>query len=222
MAAAVTSTRSRGRIGAWMGIVFVVLFVVGFGVFSTPSSNNASHTAQWQHWWADSGHRTQAIIGTYLMVLGLLAFVAFLWALRSRLGDGGGLAKSFGMLFTGVALVGVMVRATIPGAKVFGSTPVPGSDFARLFDQIGFAVLLVAGALAAGLFVIVASHSARQGGALPGWLTIAGYIVGVLQIIAAFFIPFLLFLLWVLIVSIVLIRHRDGAAAGSPPPVSGS
>jgi len=216
---ATTETRSRGRIGAWMGIVFVVLFVVGFGVFTTPSSNNASHTGQWQRWWLDSGHRAQAIIGTYLMVLALLAFVAFLWALYSRLSEGGGLALLFGMLFTTVALIAVMVRATIPGANVFGNTPVPSGDFARQFDQIGFAVLLVAGALAAGLFVIIASHLARRDEALPGWLTIAGYVVGALQIIAAFFIPFLLFLLWVLIVSIVLLRRqaRSGGAAASTP-----
>jgi hypothetical protein len=105
-----------------------------------------------------------------------------------------------------------MVRVSIPGAKQFGSTPVPaGGDLARQFDQIGFALLLVAGALAAGLFVGMASHLARRSGTLPGWLTIAGYVVAVLQLVASFFFPFLLFLLWVLVASIVLLRRATRA-----------
>jgi hypothetical protein len=205
------SSSKYSRLGAWMGIVFVVLFVVGFALFSTPSSDNASHTVQWQRWWLDSGHRTTAVIGTYLLVLSLLAFIWFLWSLRARLGDGGGVAFSFGTLFATVALVAVMVRAAIPGANVFGNAPVPTGDLARQFDNMGFGLLLVVGALSAGIFVIVASHLAREHGVLPGWLTIAGYVVGVLQLLSAFFFPFLLFLLWVLIAAIVLVRRPEGA-----------
>jgi hypothetical protein len=48
-------------------------------------------------------------------------------------------------------------------------------------------------------------------------LTIAGYVVAVLQLVAAFFVPFLLFPLWVLIVSIVLLRRRAPATAPTAP-----
>jgi hypothetical protein len=204
-----TSAR-RSRLGAWMGVAFVVLLVVGFMVFSTPTNNK--DTAKWQRWWTDSGHRTAAIIGAYLMVLAALAFVGFIWSLRRRLPDSGGLMVTFGSLFAGVVLVSTMVRATIPGSKQFGSTPLPAgasaADLARQFDQIGFGLLLVAGALAAGAFTAVASYSARQHAILPGWLTMAGYVVAVLQLAAAFFFPFLVFVLWVLVVSIVLLRHE--------------
>jgi hypothetical protein len=202
-----------GRVGAWMGIAFVVLFVVGFIVFPTPSSNKAKDTAKWQAWWNDSGHRTAAVIGAYLMVLGVLAFVWFAWSLRARLqdrdrlGDLGGLMFTFASLFAGIAMVSGLVRASIPGAKQFGSTPVPAGDFARQFDQIGFGLLLVAGALCAGAFVAVASLLARRSATLPGWLTTAGYVVAVLQLVAAFFLPFILFPLWVLVASILLVRR---------------
>src|SRR5450759_3144147 len=56
------------RVGTWMGIAFVVLFVAGFGAIHTPSDNK--NTAQWARWWTDSGHRAGAIVGAYLMVLG--------------------------------------------------------------------------------------------------------------------------------------------------------
>jgi hypothetical protein len=199
----------QGRVGASMGVAFVVLFVVGFIVFSTPTNNK--DTAKWQGWWADSGHRTAAIIGAYLMVLAALAFVGFIWSLRRRVPDSGGLMITFGSLFAAVVMVSTMVRATIPGSKQFGSTPLPAgalaADFARQFDQIGFGLLLVAGALTAGAFTAVASHSARRHAILPGWLTMAGYVVAVLQLAGALFLPFVVFVLWVLVVSIVLLRH---------------
>jgi hypothetical protein len=104
-------------------------------------------------------------------------------------------------------MVSTMVRTTIPGGKQFGGVAVPPGEFSRQFDQIGFALLLVAGALAAGMFTGVASYLARGSGTLPGWLTGAGYVVAVLQLAAALFFPFALFPLWVLIASIVLVRR---------------
>ncbi len=196
------------RVGPWMGIAFVVLFVAGFIVFPTPT--NGKDTAKWARWWTDSGHRTAAIIGAYLMVLGLLAFVWFMWGLNQRFRDRGGMMITFGTLFVTLALVSALVRAAIAGGKQFGETPVPpGADFSREFDQIGFGVLLVAGALAAGAFTATASYLARRDAILPGWLTMAGYVVAALQLVASFFFPFLLFPLWVLIVSIVLLRRAS-------------
>src|SRR6266567_2734939 len=197
------TSRGLGRVGAWMGIAFVVLFVVGFISFPTP--DNDKHTAEWVRWWTDSGHRVGAIIGAYLMVVGALAFVWFASSLRDRLGEGSGLMLTFGSIFAAVALVSSMVRATIPGAKAFGDVPVPVGDFARQFNQIGMGLLLVAGALAAGLFVALTSYLASRTGVLPGWLCVAGYVVAALQLVAALFLPFVLFFLWVLVAAIVLV-----------------
>jgi hypothetical protein len=209
------SSRRLGRVGTWMGIAFVVLFVVGFITFSTPDDNK--NTAQWARWWTDSGHRASAIIGAYLITLGVLAFVWFAWALRERVGEGGGLMFTFASIFAAIALVSTLVRAAIPGGKVFGETPVPaGGDLARQFDNIGFGALLVAGALAAGVFVALASYLASRSEALPGWLTVAGYVVAALQLVATFFFPFILFFVWVLIAAIVLVRR------GAPASVTNS
>jgi hypothetical protein len=197
-----------------MGIVFVVLFVVGFLSFPTPDDDK--HTAEWVRWWTDSGHRVGAIVGTYLTVLGVLAFVWFASTLRDRLGEGSGLMLTFGSIFAAMALVSSMIRATIPGAKVFGDVPVPVGDFARQFNQIGMGLLLVAGALAAGLFTVLASYAASRKGALPAWLCVAGYVVAALQLVAALFLPFALFLLWVLIAAIVLVSRNRSTVTASP------
>jgi hypothetical protein len=79
--------------------------------------------------------------------------------------------------------------------------------------------LLVAGALAAGAFTATASYLARRDAILPGWLTIAGYVVAVLQLAAALFLPFALFPLWILVVSIVLLSRAsrvDTRVPGAP------
>ncbi|HZR14810.1 MAG TPA: hypothetical protein VFC33_16345 [Acidimicrobiia bacterium] len=201
-----------------MGVVFVVLFVAGFMVFSTPSSNK--DTAKWQRWWTDGGHRVTAVIGAYLIVLGVLAFVWFLWSLRDRLADGGGPMLTFGTLFVAMVLVSTLLRAAIPGAKMFGNVPVPSGDLARQFDNLGFGLLLVAGALSAGAFTAFASYAARREAVLPSWLTAAGYVVAVLQLIAGIFFPFVLFVLWVLVVSIVLLRRGATAEAAAPVTVA--
>ena len=195
------------RVGAWMGIAFVVLFVAGFLAFPTPSDNK--DTAKWERWWTDSGHRAGAVVGAYLMVLGLLAFVWFMWSLNRRLHERGGMMITFGSLFVAFAMISAVVRASIAGAKQFGDVPVPSGDFARQFDQIGFGLLLVAGALTAAAFVATASYLVRRDGILPGWLTIAGYVVAVLQLAAALFLPFILFVLWVLIASIFLLLRAS-------------
>jgi hypothetical protein len=197
-----------------MGIVAVVFFVAGFLAFPAPDDD--TKTLQWARFWQDSGHRVGAIIGAYLMVVGLLAFVWFASGLRDRLGEGSGLVLTFGSIFAAVGLVSVMLRASIPGAKQFGDTPLPGGVLAQQLDQAGFALLLVAGALAAGLFTVLASYAASRSGALPAWLCIAGYVVGALQVLAALFFPFALFFLWVLIASIVLVSRSRGTVTASP------
>jgi hypothetical protein len=208
------------RVGPWMGIAFFVLFVVGFVVIPTP--DKGTDTAKWARWWTDSGHRAGAVVGAYLMVLGVLAFVWFMWGLNQRLREPSGVMITFGSLFVGLALVSALIRAAIPGGKVFGDTPVPaGADLARQFDNTGFAVLLVAGALAAGAFTATASYAARRDAILPGWLTIAGYVVAVLQLAAGLFFPFVLFPLWVLVVSIVLLRRTAHVGTAEPATTAG-
>jgi hypothetical protein len=198
-----------------MGIAFVVLFVAGFVLFNTP--NKGTDTAKWANWWNDSGHRTTAVIGTYLIVLGLIAFVWFAASLRERFQTGGGLLLTFASIFATVGFVAILVRATIPGNKTFGGnngTPVPhGADLARQLDGLGFGILFLAGGLALGVFIFLVSNLARRDGTLPGWFTVAGYVVAVLQLAAAFFFPFVLAILWVLITAILLVRHQAPAGA---------
>jgi hypothetical protein len=202
-----------------MGIAFVVLFVGGFIVFAGPNTtgNAANNTVKWNAWWTHSDHRTAAIIGAYMMVVGVLAFVWFACSLQQRLRDrvDGMMMVAFASLFAALALSSALIRAAIPGGKVFGSLSVPGGNLPEQLDNIGMALLLVAGALSAGAFVASACHAARRSVVFPAWLTISGYVVAIAQLAGAFFFPFALFPLWVLATSIVLLIRDAKFAAGS-------
>jgi hypothetical protein len=198
-----------GRFGPWMGIAFVVLFVAGFLTFTTPD-NDASQ-AKWDGWWNSGSHRAAAIVGAYLMVLGALAFVGFMWNLCQRFRARGGMATTFGGLFVALASVSALIRAAIPGGKQFGSMDVPTGGWANQFDNIGQGLLLVAGSLSAGAFLIAASYWSQRFSVLPNWLSVSGYVVGVLQLAGALFFPFVLFPIWVLVTSILLMT-RDAKA----------
>ncbi len=198
-------TERPGRLGPWLGIAFVVLFVAGFLTFNTPDTDASQ--AKWVAWWDSSSHRATALVATYLIVLSTVAFVVFMWNLGQRFREHAGVPTTFGTLFVAMALVSTLMRAAIPGGKQFGSLKVPSGDFASQFDNIGQGLLLVPGAISAGAFLIAASYWARRYGVLPNWLTISGYVVGVLQLAAAVFFPFVLFPIWVLVTSIVLLRR---------------
>ena len=117
------------RVGAWMGIAFVVLFVAGFLAFPTPSDNK--DTAKWERWWTDSGHRAGAIVGAYLMVLGLLAFVWFMWSLNRRLHERGGMMITFGSLFVAFAMISALVRRLDCGREAVRGRARPVGRFCR-------------------------------------------------------------------------------------------
>ena len=208
------TTRASSVTARWAmiaGIAFVVLFVIGFLV--SADTPDPDERLQWRRWYFDSGHRTSAVVGMYLMLLGVLAFVWFLAGLRHRLAEGNAsdtlvsLGFGAGLVFAILAMAGVVARSAVPAGNVLVDQSLPGGDIAQQLEGLGLGTLLLPGALAAGVFVAAASAACRQIGALPAWLTIAGFVVAVLQLIGVFFIPFALFVLWVLVAAIVLLAR---------------
>jgi hypothetical protein len=111
------------------------------------------------------------------------------------------------LVFAILAMAGVIARSAVPAGNALVDQSLPAGDIAQQLEGLGFGTLLIPGALAAGVFVAAASAACRQVGALPAWLTIAGFVVAVLQLIGVFFLPFALFVLWVLVASIVLLAR---------------
>jgi hypothetical protein len=83
------------RYGAATGIIFLILFGVGFSVFAGDAPDTNAPAEEWATWYGDHESRIQT--GLTLVGVGLFFFVWFLGSLRSALavaeGGGGRLAS---------------------------------------------------------------------------------------------------------------------------------
>jgi len=199
---------SRWSPGA--GIVFVVLWVVVFAITSgSPETGDSDNKIL--SYYASSGHRTRDIVGLFLVLAASLFFIWFLSVLRTRLlaaeGRAGGLtAAAFG---AGLANVVLWFAA----AATFVSPSLARSDTSkfqldpntyRMLNDLGFA-LLFGGTTIAVVLVVATALLSRRTGLLPTWLTWLSFVVAVTLLAAFVFFPILIFLGWVLVVSVVLV-----------------
>jgi hypothetical protein len=156
-------------------------------------------------------------IGGFLSVLSILAFIWFLGALWARLRRHEDEPSWLSLAAFGSGLAGAAVVMASGGwpLAVFRIEEGLDPQIARyLFDagNFSFATFWVA---LAGLLLTTSVVSLRDG-ALPRWLGWAGLVVAITLLVAnAFwagpsglvFIPYVLFWLWLIITSIVLIRR---------------
>jgi len=223
-ASSTTSTgnaRSGLRWGGISGIVFVVLFVVGFLMTTDTPDGNASNR-EWLKYFRDSGNRRMLVIGALIFAVALIGFLVFLGVLRERLRNAAPgaewvatVAFASGIAFVAAVVVFALGQGSVAAGVQFGDNPVPrDADIMRTLTSVGFGAMLVFGAASAGLLVITTSVAGGRAGLLSRWLVVTGYVVGVIVIVGGLiFFPFVLFVLWVLAVSIVMLRGSGAAAA---------
>jgi hypothetical protein len=221
-ATSVGNTRTGLRVGGIAAIVFAVLFVVGFLLVSDTPEGDESNL-KWVRYYADSDNRRMIIIGAIVFALAALAFLVFLGVLRERLRSAmagaewvGTTAFASGLLFVAMLAVAALGTASVAASVEFGDAPVVrDADVLRTFESLGMGALVLFGAAAAGLLIIMSSVAAGPSALFPRWLVVAGYIAGVIVLVGGlFFIPLVLFVLWMLVVGIVMLRGSGAAAAG--------
>jgi hypothetical protein len=206
------------------GIVFVVLFVAGMMVLNLPDTDDP--LPKFQSFYDDSGNRAQIIIAGYLLMLSSVFFLWFLSSLRARLlaveGPSGRLTSIvFG---GGVVFVALMLAATgcfifIAGEISFGDVKNINPELMRVLPDLGYPLLLLGGMFAAIAMIDAASVLIVRTAVLPKWIGWYGFVAAVGLLFSAFFIPVILFVLWVLFVSIALLR-RSGVEFTEPRPAS--
>jgi len=216
------STRSGLRAGGIAAIVFAVLFVVGFLLVSDTPEGDESNL-KWLRYYADSDNRRMIVIGAIVLALAAVAFLVFLGVLRERLRNAapgaewvGTTAFASGLLFVAMLAVATLGTASVSASVQFGDNPVVrDADVLRTFESLGIGALVLFGAAAAGLLIITTSIAGGRAALLPRWLVVAGYIAGVIVLLGGlFFIPLVLFVLWMLVVGIVMLRGPGAAATG--------
>lgn len=204
------------------GIVYVVLFIIGFSL-AEGSPQASDPDSDFVSYYADSGNRTQEIVAFFLIVLAALAFLKFVAHLRGRLkavesephslstlAFGAGIASA--TLLMAAVSIGIGPSFTRADSDQFTIDP----DTIRLSGDTSY-LLLVSSVMVTSLLIAATSLLAIRTTVLPTWLGWIGLLVAVAALFAVFFLPIIALLAWVLVVAVVLIIRPQASDAESTP-----
>lgn len=204
--------RSIARWAALGGLLYVVLFVIGTILLFSGSPDSGSAPAKAIRWYSDSGHRNRISSGWILIGLSLFFLLWFVGALRRAVSlvDGEGILTAVvgmgGAIYIAVAAASV---ALSDGIRTMSDDTYQHRVFPELIhlaDDVGW-VMHATGALGLAAMIIAASLAFMWSGVWPTWAGWLGVAAGVLSLASVAFFPQFLFLLWILIVSIVMLRR---------------
>jgi hypothetical protein len=206
---------STERWAGLAGLGFVVAYLAAFamGIEVGPSDREILD------YYADSGHRAREVVALLPHRGGGTVPVALHSgrAGRRRPRRPGGLDGRAGRVRGGLAAsVLILAGNALSRATAFSAMDAEFKlepNTRRLFENAGF-LMFVCGALAAILLTAGVAVAALRHGVLPRWLGWSSVVTAVLLPLAIGFVGFLVFLLWVLLVSGVLaFRQRDRTRA---------
>jgi hypothetical protein len=206
------------------GIVYVVLWIIAFAI-TGGSPDSGSSDAKIVAYYADSGHRARDLAGLFLILAAAVLFICFLSALRSRLAQAEGRAGPLtaaafasGLVATALWFVAIVVFVSPSLARGDTSKFQLDPDTFRLVNDLGYAIWF-GGTTIAVVLVAATAVLSRRTGLLPTWLTWLSFVVAATLLVAFLFIPILIFLGWVLVVSSVLVSKGTSEPASAPAAV---
>jgi len=123
-----------------------------------------------------------------------------------------------GIAFTALYVAAVSLLAA-PAALAGDSDFKLDPNTAQMFTNAGY-LILVSGVMLASILVLSASTAALRTGVLPAWLGWTGLVVAVIMLFAVFFIPILIFVAWVLVVSLLMVVTAWRVRGNPPPPTT--
>jgi hypothetical protein len=221
----------HSRYAAATGFFFVVLVVIGFLVQPKPPSSDASavEVLEYVKDHHDALHVVQLIFG-----LAGFFFIWFIGALRSLLGGAEGGERRLATTAYGGGLIAVATLMVGFGVAAAAELhPARDPEITRALIDASLLIPAV-GAPAAAVFFFANGLSVLRSGYLPpwlGWLALVTAFFNAIGISAVFtdhgvfagdgvlgfFVGFVLFLVWVLAASILLVRKLgEGMGAATP------
>lgn len=202
-----------GKVAALVGVAFVALMFVSLGWYSAPRGVS---DAELVTWWSDSAHQRDVIISIYALVLGGIAFLVFLTAVRSRLAaaEGGNapwssLVFAMGVVFVALLFAAGAPRGVIAFAAKMSDEPLPGPDTLRYLPEMASTTIGLFGGCVVAAAIGVTSMLILKYGGLGRWLGWGGLVaamgIAVLALaVGSIFFPVLF--IWVLATSFALWR----------------
>jgi hypothetical protein len=210
---------SASRWAPLSGIAFVVFFV-GSVVASAPPADNAPDR-EWIAAYTSHAKQIGHLATGILLVLAALSLMTLLVTLWTRVAQARRPASlnPLPLVAAGVAAacisIGGVLMAGISGAMLTGSAPLPSVELLRFGNDIGFGAVGLGGMLATALSVACLSVQAHSAHVFGRKMMIFGLAVAVILLGALAFVPIVALLIWLVVVSITLIR--SGADATSAP-----
>jgi hypothetical protein len=192
------------------GIAFVICFIGSVVVSSVPADNASNQ--DWVAAFTGHTHQVQHLTTGLLLVLAALCLMSFLTIVWTRIAAAPrpAMLSPLPIVAAGVSsaciAVGGILMAGISGSALIGSAPVPAADLLRLGNDLGFAMVGIAGMCAAALSIACLSGQAHAVGLFGGKLLVFGRVVAVVLLGSVAFVPIIALLLWLIVVSVVLMR----------------
>jgi hypothetical protein len=220
----VDATPGVGRWAALGGVVYVVLFVVGNLLMfaGTPSGDDAP--AKVRAFYSDSGHRDRIGIGWVVAGLGIFAFLWFLAALRDavRRTDGGGALTALttigGAIYAALALAAVALDSAVRTMSDDTYRHRVFPEVIHAADDAGYVIHATGGAGLAAMLT-ASSLGLMRARIWPRWVGWFGIVAAIAALASIFFLPILLWLLFIAVASLLLYARGD---AGSRDAVGAS
>jgi len=204
------------KLAAAGGIVGVILFVVAILVLGQPPEVDDPATGIAEFF---QDNRDQVLWSVFLQGLGVLAIIWFIAALGAAMRDAGEgrLAAAMGIAFAITVAIGG-AAALVRGSLAFSIADDADPDIALAFYRLGGYMDTTSNVLAAGFYLAVSGAVVRTGFINRWWGWLSG-LLGLWAIVSstawsrdglwspdgAGFVSFIVFLIWVLGTSILLL-----------------
>jgi Domain of unknown function (DUF4386) len=211
------------RLSPLAGVLAVVGILVGFALNSgSPDTNDSD--AKISAYLASHSHQVRGLVGFFLFLAGILFLLVFFWVLRARLAAAEGGPGRLAALAYGCGVASAVLW--LAAAIFFTGPSVAANDTSKFHDPSGYRLMSdigyqfwVAAVVVGALVVWTTSAAILRRGLLPRWFGWLGIPVGVLLLLAVFFIPAFIYMGWI-VVTAVLLAWRAGrvrpAAANQP------
>jgi hypothetical protein len=209
---------SQNRAAPLSGIAFVVFFIASVVVSNVPKSSASD--AEWLRQYATHAKQAGHLATGILLVLAGLSLMVFLTHLWSRVAARraepvGPLPLVAAGTSAACIAVGGILMGSVSGSALIGSAPIPDAGLLRFTNDAGFAMVGIAGMLAASLAIACLSVQAHAAGLFGTRLFRFSLLVSVVLLAAAAFIPILVLLIWLVVVAVSLRRSADGSHGGT-------
>jgi hypothetical protein len=196
------------------GLLHSALSLVATGLLlSSPDPADGDQAIA--EWYLDDGNQRKMILAVNLLTVSSIMFVWFVAVIRRRVGEREN--RFFGTVFFGSALL--LTGAWLVAAVFWAAPAIAGQAF-DMVPTAGTVAMTQAGAITMSsivatrleaVFIISTTTVGRLSEALPRWLVLGGYAVGLTLLLMP--VPNVLltwvFPIWVAIVSVVLLFRRD-------------